>query len=584
MSGAEPLPIQATQPDLLAASAPMDAGDASADGASAAPRRRLPVRLAARVPLDVAFLLLLSICLYLPGFLTLPTTDRDEARFVQSTRQMVETGDYVDIRLQDEPRYKKPIGVYWLQAASIALSGQGVDAALWVYRLPSLAGVVLAVFATYWVGLRFGGPNAGLVAAALLAAAVVTGVEARLAKSDGVLLACVTVAQAALALAWMERRDRRRVLALLFWTAVGLGVLVKGPIILLVVGTTVVVLAVVDRSLAFFRQLSPVAGVIWTGLLVLPWVAAIWSVAGASFFAEAIGEDLLGKVATGTEGHGAPPGTYLLALFGLFWPGSAFLALALPWIWRHRRDRRLVFLLAWALPSWIVFELVATKLPHYVLPLFPALALMTGLAFSQGGVTLDRRWRIAVLLLVPLGALILAGGFNAGFVWLERHASGGGLILGVVGAVIALLAFRRGLDRRPTAALVLALLSAVALYAAVWGAMLPYATRLWASDRLAEAVTAHQPCADPLVVSVGYAEPSLVFLLGTDTRLDEAAEAARAFAGASCAVALVTAENRAEFEIGAGGGAPVATVRATNLNGLELVDFLVYVRGEGALP
>ena len=65
------------------------------------------------------FLLLCALLLFLPGFFTIPPVDRDEARFAQATKQMVESGDYVDIRFQEDVRYKKPVGIYWLQSAAV---------------------------------------------------------------------------------------------------------------------------------------------------------------------------------------------------------------------------------------------------------------------------------------------------------------------------------------------------------------------------------------------------------------------------------------------------------------------------------
>ena len=62
-----------------------------------------------------AFLVLCGLVLFLPGFFNIPPIDRDEARFAQASKQMVETGDFVDIRFQDEVRYKKPVGIYWLR-------------------------------------------------------------------------------------------------------------------------------------------------------------------------------------------------------------------------------------------------------------------------------------------------------------------------------------------------------------------------------------------------------------------------------------------------------------------------------------
>src|SRR2546423_2004090 len=67
----------------------------------------------------LAVLILVSLISFLPGFFNIPPVDRDEARFAQATKQMIESGDYIDIRFQDEVRYKKPVGIYWLQAAVV---------------------------------------------------------------------------------------------------------------------------------------------------------------------------------------------------------------------------------------------------------------------------------------------------------------------------------------------------------------------------------------------------------------------------------------------------------------------------------
>src|SRR5947209_10020519 len=101
----------------------------------------------------LAVLLAVALLGFLPGFSSIPPIDRDEARFAQATKQMVESGDYVDIRFQDEVRYKKPVGVYWLQAAVVktasALGFQRALTTIWLYRIPSLVGAVAAVLLTY---------------------------------------------------------------------------------------------------------------------------------------------------------------------------------------------------------------------------------------------------------------------------------------------------------------------------------------------------------------------------------------------------------------------------------------------------
>src|ERR1700747_2794066 len=119
------------------------------------------------------WLVLVCLASFLPGFFTIPPVDRDEARFAQATKQMIEGGGYVDIRFQDELRYKKPIGIYWLQAAAVQLGeAVGVPRAhyrIWLYRLPSLAGAIGAVLATYWAALAFVSRRAALLAGLMMA-------------------------------------------------------------------------------------------------------------------------------------------------------------------------------------------------------------------------------------------------------------------------------------------------------------------------------------------------------------------------------------------------------------------------------
>src|SRR5437764_382910 len=92
----------------------------------------------------IVFLVLCGIVLFLPGFFTIPPIDRDEARFAQATKQMVESGDFVDIRFQDDVRYKKPVGLYWLQTVAVetasALGLPRPQARIWLYRIPCLSG------------------------------------------------------------------------------------------------------------------------------------------------------------------------------------------------------------------------------------------------------------------------------------------------------------------------------------------------------------------------------------------------------------------------------------------------------------
>src|SRR6266436_7078409 len=197
-----------------------------------------------------AFLLLYGLLLFLPGFFNIPPIDRDEARFAQATKQMVETSDFVDIRFQDDVRYKKPVGVYWLQAASVetasALGLPRPQARIWLYRIPSLIGATGAVLLTYWTALAFVTRRGAAFAALIICSSVLLGAEARLAKTDAMLLLTTVAAMGAMArvyLSWQRGEDPEYPpwsWPAIFWTAVAGGILLKGPPILMFVGLTMV--------------------------------------------------------------------------------------------------------------------------------------------------------------------------------------------------------------------------------------------------------------------------------------------------------------------------------------------------------
>src|SRR6185503_11261459 len=183
-----------------------------------------------------ALIALIALASALFGAGAVPVMDRDEARFAQASRQMVETGDYVRIRVQDEERSKKPVGIHWLQAASVHVFEPITHRLneIWPYRVPSALGVLMAALATLWAGTRLIGARAAFWGAALFASGVLLGFEGMTAKTDAALCGFTTLALAAAAHLYMGA-ERPRALALVFWAALGAAILIKGPIAPLIV-------------------------------------------------------------------------------------------------------------------------------------------------------------------------------------------------------------------------------------------------------------------------------------------------------------------------------------------------------------
>ncbi|MEJ8474396.1 ArnT family glycosyltransferase [Roseibium algae] len=535
-------------------------------------------------------LLVLAIALFAPGQWSIPPLDRDEPRFTQATKQMLETGDYVDIRFQDAARHKKPVGIYWLQAAAVKLTGHDASAPLWAYRLPSLIGGVLAVLLSYWAARAFVGPPASLLVGLFMAAAIILGVESRLAKTDAALMATIILAQGALARLWLKDGETRRWgLAFVFWTALAAGVLIKGPVAPMIVGLTVLALFALTRKVRWFKSAVPLLGALWFICLVVPWFVAIWIATDGTFFQEAIGKDLLGKVGQGQEGHGAPPLTHLAVSFAIFWPLPAFALLSLSTIWRERASRLVVFSFAWLVPSWVVFELVATKLPHYTMPLLPALALPVAAALVDGaGANAKKGLRRACAFLVVLVPLALAAASFVGPLYLGTWPSPPGVVLCVIGAALGLVAASRLLSGAAIHAVPSAVAAALAIAVGFWGFVGPALTTIWVSPRLVAAIENAPACENPLVVTTGFHEPSFIFLEGTDTKIVSAEEAAaflkeQAALGVPCRIAVIESRQEEGF-LGAAkeiGLVPqlVSRLDGLNINGGKQLDIGLYRAG-----
>jgi 4-amino-4-deoxy-L-arabinose transferase-like glycosyltransferase len=506
-----------------------------------------------------AFLVVVSLLFYLPGFFQIPPVDRDEAYFAQATKQMIETSDYVDIRYQDDVRYRKPIGIYWLQAAVVNVAeGLGLRAArnkIWLYRVPSLFGAIGAVLATYWCALAFVTRRGALLAALMLAGSLLLNVEARLAKTDAVLLFTVVLAMGVLSRAYLPQAEKtggvgERLnwsLVAVFWTALAAGILDKGPLILMVVGLAIVMASIAGYSAGWLRALRPLPGTIWLIVLVLPWFIAIYLRTGSVFLAESAGHDMLAKILSVQETHGAPPGFYVLTFFVTFFPASVLALGAVPAIWTARREPAAFFLLAWLVPAWIVFELIPTKLPHYVLPLFPAIAILVA-GVIEGKVLSRRPWLTRLTIWWFIVPILFSVAAVAGTILLDRDLRLAAWPFLAASIVSGLFAWRLyevdGAEHSFMRTAAAALLAG----GGIAGVILPSLSPAFPSVALARVLN-DSACPFPVAASSGYEEPSLVFLAGTSTRLTDPAGAADFLLHGGCRLAFIEQRQERSFAL-----------------------------------
>jgi 4-amino-4-deoxy-L-arabinose transferase-like glycosyltransferase len=486
---------------------------------------RLPGPInAITAPLLVGVLALIAAA---AGIASMPVLDRDEARFAQATAQMIESGNGIEISFLDEPRHKKPVGIHWLQAAAVQLTTGQQAREIWAWRLPSVLGAILAALATYFAGARLFSRSVGLAGASLLAVTVLLGTEGGIAKTDAMLGA--TAAGSFLALAILRTgptRTEARLASLLVWFSLGLGVLIKGPVTPMVAGLAVITLFALERRFDWARPLFWWPGPVLAAVLVLPWLIAIQVATGGNFLLEAVGDDIGTKVVTGDEGHGGLPGYHLMLLPVVFLPAIMTLPAGLRESVRHWRKKtafadaaRLLF--AFILPAWLAFELLPTKLPHYVLPTYGALAVVAGLGLVRLGRTPALwRWMGAGLGVIGLGVAV------PGLIGLASLYGDLSLQAALpVGAAIAvpgvLASLVTGLGR-PAMVLTLAVVTGLSFHIGMRGLLSPKADAFYVSVEAAQAAltlrTASVPGA-PIVST--FTEPSLVFTLSGEVTLSD---------------------------------------------------------------
>lgn len=514
----------------------------------------------------------------LPGALFMPALDRDEARFSQASAQMVETGDLVVIRYHDGLRNKKPVGIHWMQAAATALTSSAEAREILSYRLPSLICGAVAAMGMYWAGLALFSRRTAFLSAAVLGTCLLLATEAHIAKTDAAQCAFMVLAMGCLA-HLRTRADVR--IGIAFWIFLAVGVLLKGVIAPMTAGLALASLVFWERRAQWLRPLLDWRGPSLFIILTVPWFLAVQIATNGAFLWEAAAVDLGQKIVSAAEGHKGLPGTHLVALPLLFWPGSLFLLPGVMIAWRVLSKRPLEtarlrpahlaetdpvgysllsseagvwrFLVCWALPTWLVFELAPTKLVHYTLPAYPALAFMAaaGLERWLSAPLARREGLVSIALFIVPAALLAAAAsppvlalvradaaeaFGPGlaervaYIWGRDYAASGAGLWTTLGLCVASVwtcwAF---LNRRAVHLLAGLLACAVTGGIGLKGLVLPNQSWMLATnasiDALGEicafpegtAIHKASGCSGPapkLVRAIAYAEPSLVFELG----------------------------------------------------------------------
>lgn len=446
--------------------------------------------------------------------------DRDEPRFARATAEMIESGNYLYPTFNGRLRPDKPILIYWLMSVPMRLLGPTSLAC----RFFSSVGVVITCLFTFLIARRLLGVRAGLWSMAVLPSTLLVMVEGTAATADGILLP--TMVGVILLFVYGLTSSLRWYHAAGMGLALGLGLLAKGPVALLSIPVIVVALWLIGRrEVAMASHMERLGGATVVGALVfIAWAIPANSATGGEFLRLGVGYHVLARASRPLEHHG---GAFLLHLpyylpviIAGFFPWTLHLPGSIAAVLGRRvggPQFRGLFL-AWVVSIVAIMTLVATKLPHYILFTWPAMALAVGgtlVADSRGGLAhLDRCWlRGGVWFFGPVAGGAVCGLLAAPFL---LHLRGtivpfwsSALVLGVV----AVLAIRRQLQDRPRASAATLLIGVAVLLIPVMLGVMPVLEKVKVSRPLAQAVR-ETVAQDVPVAAFGYREPTLNFYMG----------------------------------------------------------------------
>ncbi len=359
------------------------------------------------------FLIFLAICflIFLTGIFEIPILDRDEARFATASKTMLLENEFIDIKMYDEPRYKKPVGIYWLQVASNFIFGDIPYDNITLYRLPSIFSIFLAFIFIFFRLRKIFDNEISFLTIFFLMFSLLTLSEMLQAKTDGALFLTIILCNLMI-YSLIENHKISYKEKLIFWSALAIGVLIKGPIIFIFTILPLIIFSVIKRK-NFLKEIFSFSGLILFLILTLPWFIIITIKSNGAFWYESVGHDLLGKVSSGQESHGFPPGYYLITTLILFWPGSI---LIYPFVKKNlkqnfvriRKDDLTFFLLISFSVPYILFELVSTKLPHYIYPSYlPLSILLSKFLLDENLEGISKRSLYFFTLIFPLTVVFL---------------------------------------------------------------------------------------------------------------------------------------------------------------------------------
>ena len=339
----------------------------------------------------------------------------DEGRYAEIPREMVASGDWTTPRLNGIKYFEKPALQYWATATAYTLFGEHA----WTARLWSVLTGFLGVFMVFFTGRRLFGTGAGWYAALVLGSSLLWVLIGHVNTLDMGVSFFLSAAVCAFLLAQQDSADAgaRGRWMLAAWTAAALAVLTKGLIGLALPGTTLVLYVLIERDWRLAGRLHLAAGTTLLLALTLPWFVAV-SRANPEFFHFFFIHEHFERFLTKQAGRYQPPYYFIPVLLAGMLPWTLTMIDALARSWKREPRQRFQvqrFLLLWSAVVFVFFSASDSKLVSYILPIFPALALLIGVRLTQLGAR-ALAWQALPAALSGVAVLALLPG-------IERYAS-----------------------------------------------------------------------------------------------------------------------------------------------------------------
>jgi 4-amino-4-deoxy-L-arabinose transferase-like glycosyltransferase len=340
----------------------------------------------------------------------MPLLEPDEGRYSEIAREMLEKMDFITPHLNYVKYFEKPPLLYWLNALSLSVFGNNEFAARFPTALAGLFGILL----TYHIGRKIFGRREALFSALVLGTSVGYLAQARMNIIDMTLTFCMTATLGFFLTAVQDGEKRQGLYFHLFYLTAALTVLAKGVIGVVLPGGIIFLYIVITRKWRIFREMRLLTGVPLFLLVCAPWFIMV-SVKNPEFARFFFIHEHLERFLTRVHGRYQPPWYFIPVLFGCMFPWSLFLPAAVRRL-RHGiitpAGASVLFLTLWVVVIFGFFSLSDSKLIPYILPVFPAVALLVGRTFSlaceEGEKTLrvDSLGTALVAIIIGLGAFL----------------------------------------------------------------------------------------------------------------------------------------------------------------------------------